>query len=92
VDATTGKELWRRPKIGKYHAGLVRTGEERLLLPDETGELLLHADPKEYRELARAKVCGPTMALLALADGKVYVRDGKEEKNGHGKKGVGRGI
>jgi outer membrane protein assembly factor BamB len=79
VEARTGKELWRRPKVGRYHAALLRTGDDRLLMLDDTGNLLLvDPDAKEYRELARAKVCGDTWAHPALAAGRLYVRDERE--------------
>ncbi len=56
VDAATGKILWTRPKVGTYHATLVRTGNDKLLLVEEAGNLvLLDPNPKEYRELARAR-------------------------------------
>ena len=68
-----------RPKVGKYHAALLRTGDDKLLMLEDAGNLvLLDPDPKEYRELARAKVCGDTWAHPALANGRLYVRDDKE--------------
>ncbi|HXG10364.1 MAG TPA: PQQ-binding-like beta-propeller repeat protein [Gemmataceae bacterium] len=79
VASATGEELWNRPKVGRYHASLLRTGDDKLLMLDDNGNLvLLDPDPKEYRELARARVCGPTWAHPALADGRLYVRDDKE--------------
>ncbi len=79
VDAKTGKELWRKDRVGKYHASLLRTGDERLLFLDDAGNLiLLDPNPKEYRELARSKICGETWAHPAMADGKLYLRDDKE--------------
>jgi len=79
VEAKTGTVLWKRPKVGKYHASLLRTGDHKLLMLEEAGALvLLDPNPKEYRELARSKVCGETWAHPALADGKLYVRDDKE--------------
>ena len=79
VDAHTGKDLWKRPKVGKYHASLLRTGDEKLLMLEEGGDLVLfQPDPKEFKELARSKVCGETWAHPALADGRFYVRDNKE--------------
>ena len=79
IEAATGKGLWKRPKVGKYHASLLRTGDDKLLLMEEAGQLvLLDPSPKKYHELARAKVCGETWAHPALADGRLYVRDDKE--------------
>ena len=79
IEAGSGMELWKRPKVGKYHASLLRTGDDKLLMLEEAGELvLLDPSPKKYRELARCKVCGETWAHPALANGRVYVRDEKE--------------
>jgi outer membrane protein assembly factor BamB len=80
VEARTGKSLWQKGDIGKYHASLMRTDAGRLLLLTDSGELaLLDPSPKEYRELARSKVSGPeTWAHPALSDGRLYVRDKSE--------------
>jgi len=39
---------------------------------------LIDPDPKRYRELARAKICGQTWAHPALVHGRLYIRDDKE--------------
>jgi outer membrane protein assembly factor BamB len=81
VEVKTGKELWSKPKVGKYHAALMRTGDDKLLMLDDDGNLmLLEPNAKEYKELARAKVAGapPIWAHPALSDGKLFVRDAKE--------------
>ncbi len=77
VEAKTGKSLWKKAKIGTYHASLMRTGDNKILLLTDGGDLaLLEPDPKGYRELARSKVSGPeTWAHPALSDGRLYVRD-----------------
>jgi outer membrane protein assembly factor BamB len=79
VDAMTGKVRWEKPNVGKYHAALVRTGNNKLLMLDDRGMLILfQPDPTGYKELAKAKVCGPTWAHPAVADGRAYVRDETE--------------
>jgi outer membrane protein assembly factor BamB len=79
IETKTGKELWKQPKVGKYHASLLRTGNNKFLLLDDAGNLmLLEPSLTEYRELARSKICGETWAHPALANGRVYVRDNKE--------------
>jgi outer membrane protein assembly factor BamB len=79
VDAATGKELWMRDKVGTYHASLLRTGDNKLLMLEEAGDLvLLDPNPTEYRELARSKVCSKTWAHPALSDGRLFIRDGTE--------------
>jgi outer membrane protein assembly factor BamB len=80
VETATGKVLWTKEKIGKYHAALTRTADDKLLMLDDAGNLiLLQPDPAGYKEVCRAKACGPTWAHPALADGKLYVRDEKNE-------------
>jgi outer membrane protein assembly factor BamB len=79
IETKTGKELWSKPKVGKYHASLLRTGDQKLLMLEEAGNLVLvDPNPNEYRELARSKICGETWAHPALANGRLYLRDGKE--------------
>jgi outer membrane protein assembly factor BamB len=77
IEAKTGKSLWKKAKIGKYHASLMRTGDDKLLLLTDGGDLaLLEPDPNGYRELVRSKVSGPdTWAHPALSGGRLYVRD-----------------
>jgi hypothetical protein len=79
VEVKTGKELWSKPKVGKYHAALLRTADDKLLMLSDSGDLvLLDPNPKEYKELARSKVCGQAWAHPALSGGKLYLRDEKE--------------
>ena len=77
IEAKTGKEMWKKVRIGTYHASLMRTGDDKLLMLTDNGELvLLEANSKEYSELARAKVSGPeTWSHPALANGRLYIRD-----------------
>ncbi len=78
IEATTGKELWNRDKVGTYHASLLRTGDNKLLLVEEAGKLvLLQPDPQQYRELSSSPICGQTWAHPALANGRLYIRDSK---------------
>jgi outer membrane protein assembly factor BamB len=79
VDVRTGKDVWTRSKVGRYHASLLRTGDNKLLMLDDSGNLILLAtDTPAYNELARSNICGPTWAHPALANGRLYIRDGKE--------------
>jgi outer membrane protein assembly factor BamB len=79
VDAKTGKSLWSKGGVGKYHACLVRTGNDKLLMMEETGSLVLQdPSPEKYQELSRQKICGETWAHPAVANGRLYIRDDKE--------------
>ncbi len=76
VEMKTGKELWQKAKVGKYHAALLRTGDDHLLMLEDSGSLVLFApSPKGYMEKARSQVCGPTWAHPALSQGRIYLRD-----------------
>jgi len=79
VEAKTGKIAWEKPNVGKYHAAIIRTGDNKLLMLDDKGFInLIEPDPKEYKELARSKVCGETWAHPALVKNMLYLRDDKE--------------
>jgi outer membrane protein assembly factor BamB len=79
VETATGKIAWSRPNIGRYHAALLRTGDNKLLMLDDAGRLtMIDPDPKGYREVARSKVCGETWAHPALSNGRLYLRDARE--------------
>lgn len=76
VETATGAVKWERPKVGRYHAALVRTGDDKLLMLDDNGYLtLIQPDAGAYKELSRAKVCGVTWAHPAVVGGRVYLRD-----------------
>ncbi len=80
VETATGKEVWKKPNVGKYHAALLRMADGKLLMQDDTtGSLhLLAPNITEYQELAKSKACGATWAHPAIADGRIYVRDDKQ--------------
>jgi outer membrane protein assembly factor BamB len=83
VDAGTGKLAWSQPGFTvadatKAHASFLVTGSNLLVLTDGGQLVLVAADPKEFREIARAQVCGRTWCNPAYADGKLFVRDTKE--------------
>lgn len=76
IEAKTGKSLWQKQDVAKYHAALLRTGDDKLIMLDDYGNLkLLDPNPKEYKELATVKVCKPTWAHPALSNGRLYLRD-----------------
>ena len=79
VDGLTGTIRWEKTKVGKYHAAMIRTKNDKLLMLDDAGRLtLLELNATEYKQLAQSKVCGETWAHPALANGVLYLRDNKE--------------
>ncbi len=83
VDAGTGKLAWSQPGFTvadatKAHASFLVAGQNLLVLTDGGQLVLVAADPKEFREIARAQVCGRTWCNPAYADGKLFLRDARE--------------
>ena len=77
VEWKTGKVRWTRPDYG---CGSMILADGRLIVFTENGDLVLvEPSPEAYRETARAAVLtGPCRAPLALADGRLYARDGRK--------------
>jgi outer membrane protein assembly factor BamB len=79
VEVKSGKVLWTKDGVGEYHASLTRTADGKLLMVEESGNLVLvEPNPKKYEELARSKICSKTWTHPAVADGRLYIRDQKE--------------
>ena len=79
IEVQSGKERWKKEKVGTYHASLLRTGDDKLLMLEDFGNLvLIEPGPQEYKELARSTVCKKTWAHPALSGGRLYLRDGSE--------------
>lgn len=81
ADAKTGEAKWSQPGFGsgkKDYASTLVSGKNLLVLTEDGTLLLLAANPAKYTELARLQVCGNTWSFPAYADGKLYVRDGRE--------------
>jgi outer membrane protein assembly factor BamB len=81
MDATTGQTKWTQQGFGQGRKDYASTivVDKRLLVLSEDGQLfLLESNPEKYTELARLQVCGNTWSFPAYADGKLYVRDGKQ--------------
>lgn len=82
LDLKTGKIAWSKDGLinsaaGKAYAGILVMGDKFVMLND-TGTLIQFAiDPKEYREISRAQICGNNWCNPAYADGVIYVRDNK---------------
>jgi outer membrane protein assembly factor BamB len=75
IELKTGKIQWN---VDGFGAGTVTLAGGRLLLVRENGELIIApASPREFRPVARAQLLpGAVRAYPALADGKLYVRNG----------------
>ena len=83
VDAQNGAVKWTQSGFGigkdqTDYASTIVVGKNLLVLTYDGQLVLLAANPAKYIELGRAQVCGKTWSHPAFADGKLYVRDGRE--------------
>ena len=81
AEATTGKLVWSAPGFGKAtkdNSSTIAIGKNLLVLTEDGQLVLMEATPVKYTELGRLQVCGNTWSHPAFADGKLYVRDGRE--------------
>lgn len=75
IEAATGKVRWSKTGYGVAH--LILAGDKLLIQKSDGQICLAAADPAKYRELATARVSsGPTRALPALSNGRLFVRSG----------------
>ena len=83
VDAATGALNWTQSGFGigkdqTDYASTIAVGKNLLLLTYDGQLVLIAANPEKFTELGRLQVCGKTWVHPALADGKLYVRDGRD--------------
>ena len=80
-EVKTGTIKWAQPGFGqgkKDYSSTIIAGKNLLVLTEAGTLLLLRADPGQNSELGRAQVCGNTWSFPAYANGKLYVRDGRQ--------------
>ena len=80
VDAATGELKWSQAGFGgakQDYSSTIVLGRNLLVLTYEGTLRLLTADPARYSELGRVQVSGSTWSHPAYADGRLFVRDGK---------------
>jgi outer membrane protein assembly factor BamB len=83
IDLATGKEAWQHEgnvstSPDKAFAAFIAAGSNVLMFNDGGELILFAADPKEYKELGRAQICGKSWCHPAYVDGKIVVRDAKQ--------------
>jgi outer membrane protein assembly factor BamB len=83
IDIATGKDLWQhdgnvQTSGDKAFAAFIAAGSNVLMFNDGGELMLFAADPKEYKELGRAQICGKSWCHPAYVDGKIVVRDAKQ--------------
>jgi hypothetical protein len=77
VDIRNGEVKWEQEGFGPGH--VILAGDQVLALSDKGEIVLFNADPKEYKEVARADVLdGKCWTTPILVDGKIYARSTKE--------------
>jgi outer membrane protein assembly factor BamB len=76
IEAATGKPVWRKTRFGK---GNMIAADGKLFATTMKGELVvIKATPDGYEELGRSTIIETTRQAPALANGRLYLRDGAE--------------
>ena len=78
VELMTGKVRWTKTGFGC--ASIILADGQLITLNDAGDLVLIAANPDEYKEKARAVVLGTGRAEIALANGRLYARDGNTLK------------
>ena len=83
VNAATGELKWRQDGFGigkdqTDYASTIAVGHNLLVLTYDGQLVLIGGNPEKYTELGRVQVCGKTWSHPAFADGKLFVRDGRD--------------
>jgi outer membrane protein assembly factor BamB len=73
VDAKTGALNWR-VRLGGNHSASPIYADGRIYFLSEEGESVVIAPGKEFKELARNQLDGPTLASMAVSDSAIFVR------------------
>jgi outer membrane protein assembly factor BamB len=77
-EQASSKDGYFAGSANNAHAGIIAIGDKLLMLTDGGELVLFAADPTQFRELARAPVCGKTWCNPAYANGRLYLRDERE--------------
>ena len=81
VDARTGEQKWSQPGFGagkRDYASTIAVGKNLLVLTEDGTLVMLKPTAEKYTEIGRLQVCGNTWSYPAYADGRLYVRDGRQ--------------
>lgn len=73
LDAKTGTQHWQM-RLGGNHSASPLYADGRIYFLSEEGESVVIAPGKQFKELARNQLDGPTLASLAVAGGSIFVR------------------
>src|SRR5215470_17579673 len=73
IDAKTGAPHWQ-VRLGGDHSASPIYADGRIYFLSEEGESVVIAPGKEFKELARNQLDGPTLASMAVSGGSIFVR------------------
>lgn len=83
VESKTGKLAWSKEGLvrtagWRAYAGMMVMGRNILMLTDGGELVMFAAEPEAFRLIGRTQVCGQNWCNPAYAEGRLYLRDGKE--------------
>ena len=79
IDISTGKTIWSQPGFGSG-GGTILVGDSHILVQGDKGPIVLvEANPKAYKEVARCQpLGGKCWTMPVVSGGRIYARNTKE--------------
>jgi outer membrane protein assembly factor BamB len=74
LDATSGKELWEKPRLGGECWGSLVSGADRFYVTNKAGHTFVLAAGPRYELLARNSLEEPVLSSIAVSDGELFIR------------------
>lgn len=79
IEIATGKEIWSEPGFGSGGATILVGGTHVLVQGDKGPLVLVEANSKRYKEVARCQpLGGKCWTMAVVSDGKIFARNTKE--------------
>src|SRR5207248_2728103 len=74
LDASSGKELWDKPRIGGECWGSLVSAGDRLYITNKAGDTFVLAAGPQYQLLAKNSLEEPVFSSMAVSDGELFIR------------------
>jgi outer membrane protein assembly factor BamB len=74
IEASTGKVLWYKPRLGTAFFGSPVRAGDKIFCVDTAGAVICIAADKEFKELGRTELKELSRSTPAIAGGRMYVR------------------
>jgi outer membrane protein assembly factor BamB len=74
LDATSGKDLWDKPRLGGDCWGSLVSAADHLYVTNKAGDTFVLAAGPQYELLAKNSLDEPVLSSIAVSDGELFIR------------------